>query len=45
MFIDLGGLSLLDDMSARALSVSLSNVRPRHKVGEMWAGMFIISGR
>ena len=45
IFIDLGGLSLLDDMSARALSVSLSNVLPRHKVGEMWAGMYIISGR
>ena len=45
MFIDLGGLSLLDDRSAHALNVLLLNVLPRHKVGEMWAGMYIISGR
>ena len=35
MSIFLTGLSLLDEMSARALNVSLSNVLPRNKVGEV----------
>ena len=41
-FIDLIGKSLIDGKtSVHALEVSKSNVRPRHKVGDVYAGMSI----
>ena len=40
--IDLIGKPLLDGKtSAHALEVSKSNVRPWHKVGDVYTGMFI----